>query len=148
MIAAAGIIDVMDSLEVTKKQFQKVIEMNTVGAFLTAQAAAREMVRLQTKGGSILLIASLAAKIASRGMPNTAYCFSKAAVAQMGRSLASEWGRSHGITVNKLCPGAIMTDMVKDLLKVYPEKYEEWSDVNMMGRMSEPEEFKYDTDRD
>lgn len=66
MIAAAGIIDVMDSLEVTKKQFQKVIEMNTVGAFLTAQAAAREMVRLQTKGGSILLIASLAAKIASR----------------------------------------------------------------------------------
>lgn len=44
-------------------------------------------------GGSVVLIASMSATIANKGVPMTAYNTSKGAVAQMARNLASEWGK-------------------------------------------------------
>ncbi len=55
--------------------------------------------------GSLVLIASMSGQIANRGLTCTAYNTSKAAVHQMCRSLAQEWGPEYGIRVNTLSPG-------------------------------------------
>jgi NAD(P)-dependent dehydrogenase (short-subunit alcohol dehydrogenase family) len=58
--------------------------------------------------GSIVLVGSMSAFIANKGLRTSVYNCSKAAVVQLGRSLAMEWS-SKGIRVNVLCPGNIVT---------------------------------------
>jgi len=65
LIAAAGINEEHTALEYTAADFNKMMEINVTGAFLTAQAAARQMVKLG-KGGSIVMIASMSGTIANR----------------------------------------------------------------------------------
>ena len=60
---------------------------------------------------------------------------------QLGRNLASEWGE-HGIRVNTISPGYIVTAMTEALFKTYPERREEWAKGNMLNRLSTPEEFR------
>jgi NAD(P)-dependent dehydrogenase (short-subunit alcohol dehydrogenase family) len=66
--------------------------------FLCAQAAAEQMIRTKSEG-SIILIASMSASVANRGLDCVAYNASKAGVLQMGRNLACEWGK-YKIRVN------------------------------------------------
>lgn len=51
------------------------------------------------------MIASMSGEIANRGLTCTAYNSSKAAVHQMCRSLAQEWGPDYGVRINTLSPG-------------------------------------------
>ena len=71
---------------------------------MTAKTAANFWRTRQVKG-SLVLIASMSGQIANRGLACTAYNTSKAAVHQMCRSLAQEWGPDYGIRVNTLSPG-------------------------------------------
>ncbi|CCX13353.1 short chain dehydrogenase [Pyronema domesticum] len=142
MIASAGILDEVSSLEASKEQFQRVMDINVTGCFLSAQACAREMVRLGKKGGSILLVASMSGMIANRDVHMAAYNSSKGAVHQMARNLASEWGKEYGIRVNTLSPGYIMTDMVQQMFRKVPERKDLWSHQNMLGRLSTPAEYR------
>ncbi|KAG7151948.1 hypothetical protein HYQ46_012225 [Verticillium longisporum] len=107
---------------------------------MTAQAVARQMVRLRCKG-SIVLIASMSGTVANRGLICPAYNASKAAVIQLARNLASEWGE-HNIRVNTISPGYIVTAMVEALFETYPERRDEWPKHNMLGRLSAPEEYR------
>ncbi|KAI5778875.1 short chain dehydrogenase/oxidoreductase-like protein [Geopyxis carbonaria] len=142
LIAAAGILEEVDALKYSSAQFSKILDINVTGVFLSAQACAAEMIRLgNPSGGTICLIASISATIANRGLRMTAYNTSKAAVQQMGRNLASEWG-VHNIRVNTLSPGYIMTQMVEKLFETFPERDAEWSAQNMLGRISRPEEYR------
>lgn len=65
LIAAAGINEEIPALKYTAAAFNKMMEVNVTGAFLTAQAAARQMVKFE-KGGSIVMIASMSGTIANR----------------------------------------------------------------------------------
>lgn len=87
--------------------FERILRVNVTGVFITAKYAARVMVRRGVKG-SIVLIGSMSGEIANRGLTCTAYNSSKAAVQQMCRSLAQEWGK-HGIRVNTLSPGVSLS---------------------------------------
>ena len=60
---------------------------------------------------------------------------------QLGRNLASEWGE-HGIRVNTISPGYIVTAMVEELFKQFPERRVEWATQNMLGRLSSPREYR------
>lgn len=139
-IAAAGILEEVDATDYTAAQFKKIIDVNVLGVFLTAQAVARQMIRFGN-GGSVVLIASMSATIANKGVPMTAYNTSKGAVAQMARNLASEWGK-YGIRVNSLSPGYILTDMVKIQLDKMPDRAARYPTENMLGRLSQPEEYR------
>lgn len=72
---------------------------------------------------------------------DSAYNASKAAVIQLCRSLAAEWGE-HGIRVNSLSPGYIMTQMLQNLFDDFPERKAVWPTENMLNRLSMPHEYR------
>ena len=101
--------------EVTPEDYDHVFGTNTRGAFFMAQEVAKRMIARSKgeapgtfTGGRIVNIASVAGlRVMSRlGV----YCMSKAAVVQMTRAQALEWG-PYGINVNALCPGYIDTEI-------------------------------------
>ncbi|CAG7924210.1 unnamed protein product [Penicillium olsonii] len=140
LIAAAGINHLQSALEHTQQALHDVMTINFNGVFNAATAAARQMFNYQQKG-SILLVASMSGLIANKGMTSPVYNSSKAAVIQLARSLAMEWGR-HGIRVNSLCPGHIITPMVDKVFQQNPAARATWEAENMLGRLALPEEFR------
>jgi len=84
--------------------FEKVVDINLHGTFRTAAAFHRH---LQAARGALINIASM---YAAFGSPrNPAYGASKAAVAQLTKSLAIAWA-DDGIRVNAVAPGFIVTE--------------------------------------
>jgi NAD(P)-dependent dehydrogenase (short-subunit alcohol dehydrogenase family) len=65
LIAAAGIQQETPALEYTAEDANSMFEVNITGVFMTAQAAAKQMIRFGT-GGSIVMIASMSGTIANR----------------------------------------------------------------------------------
>ncbi|TAQ83085.1 hypothetical protein B7494_g8590 [Chlorociboria aeruginascens] len=140
LIAAAGVQQETPALEYTAKDADYMMSVNVTGCFMAAQAAARQMIKFGN-GGSIVMIASMSGTVANRGLICPAYNASKAAVIQLGRNLAAEWGQ-HGIRVNTISPGYIVTAMVQALFEKFPERKTEWPKQNMLGRLSAPEEYR------
>ncbi|KAJ6104558.1 hypothetical protein N7523_010878 [Penicillium sp. IBT 18751x] len=140
LVAAAGIQQETPALEYTAKDSNTMFEVNVTGVFMTAQAVAKQMIRFGN-GGSIAMIASMSGTIANRGLICPAYNASKAAVIQLGRNLAMEWGR-YNIRVNTISPGYIVTSMVEMLFVDFPERRDQWPKENMLGRLSRPEEYR------
>ncbi|PYH47318.1 putative short chain dehydrogenase [Aspergillus saccharolyticus JOP 1030-1] len=140
LVAAAGIQQETSALEYTAADSNRMFEVNVTGVFMTAQAVAKQMIRFGN-GGSIALIASMSGTIANRGLICPAYNASKAAVIQLGRNLAMEWG-PYNIRVNTISPGYIVTAMVEALFVQFPERRDEWPKHNMLGRLSTPNEYR------
>lgn len=140
LLAAAGIFKIANALELTKEDMSEIVETNLIGVFISAQAAAKQMVALGTPG-SLVLIASVAGSVGTKGLPSTAYSASKAGVLQLARSLATEWG-PHGIRVNTISPGYTRTNMVDEVLVKHPELLELFSSTNPLGRVAVPSEMK------
>ena len=74
-------------------------------------------------------------------MDCSVYNASKSAVVQLCRSLAAEWGQ-HGIRVNTLSPGYILTAMLRGLFNEFPEREKQWPTENMLNRFSYPPEYR------
>ncbi|PYI04035.1 short chain dehydrogenase [Aspergillus sclerotiicarbonarius CBS 121057] len=140
LVAAAGIQQETPALEYTAQDSNTMFEVNVTGVFMTAQAVAKQMIRFGN-GGSIVLIASMSGTVANRGLICPAYNASKAAVLQLGRNLAMEWGQ-YNIRVNTISPGYIVTAMVEKLFVEFPERRDEWPKQNMLGRLSTPNEYR------
>ncbi len=100
------------ALDHGEDDWDRVIDTNLKGAFLTAQEAARVM-KERGRGGSIVNIASiLGLRVAGHV---AAYAASKAGLVQLTQALALEWAR-YGIRVNALAPGYMETDLNRDFL--------------------------------
>ncbi|KAK5169601.1 uncharacterized protein LTR77_005578 [Saxophila tyrrhenica] len=144
LIAAAGVQNVTPALEYPPHKITEMMNINYGGVYLSAVSCARAMVKHQTPG-SILLVGSMSGLIANKGFTASVYNSSKAAVIQLGRSLAMEWGKiidGKPIRVNVLCPGNIVTPMVRKNFDDDPHLRELWERENMMGRISEPREYR------
>jgi NAD(P)-dependent dehydrogenase (short-subunit alcohol dehydrogenase family) len=89
-------------------QWQRVIDVNLTGVFLSCQAEARAM--LGQGRGAIVNIASMSGTIVNRGLLQAHYNASKAAVAHLTKSLAMEWA-GRGVRVNAISPGYTATPM-------------------------------------
>lgn len=144
--AAAAVQQVTPALEFRKEDIAKMLEVNYTGVFLAARECARQMMEYKIQG-SICLVASMSGTIANRGFIAPVYNSSKAAVVQLARNLAMEWGRknpdgSGGIRVNSLSPGHIVTPMVEANFEAGEANREEWENNSMLGRLSTPEEYK------
>ena len=100
------------SLELTTAEWDAVIAVNQTATFVCSRAAARHMIA--QGGGAIVSIASIMGIVGRSFFPNIAYHASKAAVVNMTRALAAEWGPS-GIRVNAVAPGYTRTRMAEQL---------------------------------
>ncbi|KAI9838497.1 MAG: hypothetical protein M1837_002455 [Sclerophora amabilis] len=140
LLHCAGIQQETPAIDYTAADCNTMMEVNITGTFMTAQAAAKQMIKFGN-GGSIALIASMSATVANRGLICPAYNASKAGVVQLARNLASEWGE-HGIRVNTISPGYIVTAMVEELFRLYPERRVDWPKQNMLNKLSYPEDYR------
>ncbi|MGA4539835.1 SDR family NAD(P)-dependent oxidoreductase [Uniformispora flossi] len=110
--------------------WQKVLDVNLTGTLLAVQAAARVMLDLK-KRGSIITIASIAAKHPEAGAP--AYSVSKAGVWMLTKYAARVLGPA-GIRVNAIGPGFIETNMTA-VLRGLPDLEERLLADVPLGRM-------------
>ncbi|MFU2047296.1 short-chain dehydrogenase [Avibacterium gallinarum] len=135
----AGICINVPAEEMTLAQWQKVINVNLTGVFLTAQAAGKLMIE-QGKGGSIINTASMSAHIVNVPQPQCAYNASKAGVIQLTKSLAIEWAK-YGIRVNSLSPGYIGTELTLNSESLQPF-IKTWNEMAPLHRLGTPEELQ------
>lgn len=133
----AGICINVPAEEMTFEQWNKVINVNLNGIFLTDIAAGKYM--LAHGGGSIINTASMSAHIVNVPQPQCAYNASKAAVIQLTKSLAIEWAK-RGVRVNSLSPGYIGTELTLNSPTLIP-LIEKWNEMAPLGRMGRPEEL-------
>ena len=123
LINVAGINKRMKAESYTAEEYDSITNINAKGVWLTTQAVGREMI--PQGSGAIINVDSLNTYAPLRG--TTPYAMSKASVLMMTRGLANEWGR-HGIRVNSIAPGFILTDLTK---KVWAdETMQAWGKAN------------------
>ena len=115
LVNNSGVSTTQRIQDVTPEDYDFIFNTNVKGAFFVAQEVGKRMLARSRgaapgsfTGGRIINIASMAGL---KVLPQIgAYCMSKAAVVQMTRAMALEWGR-FGINVNALCPGYIDTEI-------------------------------------
>ncbi len=105
LVNNAGIGRRKPFLELSVEDFDRVVAVNLRGAFLCAQAAAREMIA-RGKAGAIVNIASIRAFMSEPG--TEAYSASKGGILALTHAMAMSLG-THGIRVNSISPGWIET---------------------------------------
>jgi len=115
--------------------WQRVLDINLTGTLLAVQAAAQHMVE-RGRGGSIITVASIAAKVPEAGPP--AYAVSKAGVWMLTKAAARSLAKA-GIRVNAIGPGFIETNMTK-LLTDMPAVRDLAVAQIPMGRVGRPDE--------
>ncbi len=134
-IANAGITLFGEFLSFSPESFSRLMQVNLAGSFFLAQAAARQM-KDQAQGGSLLLMSSAAGQQAHRNL--VAYGMTKAALAQLARSLVSELSE-FSINVNALAPGATSTERTLE-----DAEYEKtWSRITPLGRTGTVEDVAH-----
>jgi glucose 1-dehydrogenase len=112
LVNNAGIVHAADFLELDVEDFDRVLSVNLRGSFLTAQAVARHMVERVKAGGSAGAIINMSSVNAVFAIANQVpYCVSKGGIAQLTKVMALSLA-PHGIRVNAIGPGSIMTDML------------------------------------
>ncbi|GAB7329178.1 hypothetical protein MBLNU13_g00998t1 [Cladosporium sp. NU13] len=132
MFCFAGIVGCVPAISMTDEQWRKTVDVNTTGAFLCAQAAAKHMAANPSPNRSITLTASISAHRVNFPQPQVAYNVSKAAIVALKSSLAAEWA-SKGIRVNSISPGYM--DTILNAGDGLEEMRQSWASRNPMGRM-------------
>jgi glucose 1-dehydrogenase len=112
---------------------RKILNVNLMGPFLVAQAAAKQMIQ-QGGGGRIINISSVHEDLP---MPtNAAYCASKGGLRMLMRTIAVELAK-HNITVNNVGPGAVYTPIDTDI-EAKPEIEKALMGEIPLGRWGQP----------
>lgn len=124
--------------EVSGEEFSRVLEVNVVGTFHMAKAAAEYM--KDHGGGAIVLTSSGSIKVSGigggSGRGGPAYVTSKAAINGLNLALARAMGR-HKIRVNTVSPGATETPMIADYTEASREAA---AGRSFLGRIGRPDD--------
>ncbi|OIK12342.1 glucose 1-dehydrogenase [Bacillus sp. MUM 13] len=123
------------AFDVTDDEWQTIMDTNLKSAFMMSQEAGKIMKQQET-GGSILSIASVGGHVALR--TGVVYAATKAALIQMTKVLAMEWGSDH-IRVNSIGPWYFKTPLTEKLLsdKQYVEEILAVTPLKRIGELPE-----------
>lgn len=122
LVNNAGVMVLRSLVETSVQEWQRVMNVNLLGAFLCSRAVLPSM--MQRKTGRIINIGSMAGR---RGYAEQgAYSASKHGLYGLSKVLAIE-GKPYGIRVNVISPGGVHTDLSHDLLASRgPAEASEW----------------------
>jgi NAD(P)-dependent dehydrogenase (short-subunit alcohol dehydrogenase family) len=132
LVNNAGVQTWKEFLDVTEEEWDLVIDTNLKGCFFCTQAAARHM--KNTGGGSIVNIGSGSNKVPFPRL--VAYTASKGGIEMVTKVAALTLG-PHGIRVNCIAPGAILTERTRDELPDYAGQF---AAITPLGRIGTPED--------
>jgi NAD(P)-dependent dehydrogenase (short-subunit alcohol dehydrogenase family) len=113
VINNAGVTVTKPVLQQTEADWDAVVGTNLKGSWMVAQEAARWLVAA-SRGGSLINIASILGERVAGGV--APYAISKAGLVQATKAMALELAR-HGIRVNAILPGYVVTDLNSDFLE-------------------------------
>ena len=131
LVNNAGILKMAPLMEIDPADWDLTFAVNVRAMLVTTQVAAKAMI--PNGRGTIINMASMGGKV---GAPNQAhYAASKAAVISLTQVAAKELG-VHGITVNCICPGYVLTEM--GAATRTDAMIKEWSAKSPLGRLAEP----------
>jgi NAD(P)-dependent dehydrogenase (short-subunit alcohol dehydrogenase family) len=131
----AGITSPRLLIDMPVDEWRRISEVNLTGAFLCSRAFAKPMIG--QKRGRIINMGSI---LSGRGMANrTAYCATKAGLANFGSALAFELG-PYGITINTIGATVVVTDLNRELIRTQPQLYQKVLDRSAVGRLGEVED--------
>lgn len=116
LVNCAGVNTRKPAIEFTTAEYDKIMDINLRGSFFMSQAVGKQMI-LQKSGNQINIDSLSTHGPLTNVLP---YAMSKSGLSSMTRGLAQEWGK-HGVRVNGLAPGFILTDLTEKL----------WSDPGM-----------------
>jgi NAD(P)-dependent dehydrogenase (short-subunit alcohol dehydrogenase family) len=123
-------------VDMTDEDWHAIIETNVKGVFVVARAVARQMI---AQGSGVIINTSSVASL-SPERDKVVYASSKGAVMQFTKGLALELA-PHGIRVNAIAPGYMMTPLVKGYLEADKERYQRIIQRIALGRIGQPEEI-------
>jgi NAD(P)-dependent dehydrogenase (short-subunit alcohol dehydrogenase family) len=136
LINNAGVTHAAGFLDLLEEDFDRVLRINLKSMFLCSQAVAREMVKRNS--GCIINMSSVNAELT---IPNQIpYVVSKGGVNQLTRVAAIALAE-HGIRVNAIGPGTILTELAKNAVMGSPEARHTILSRTPLGRCGEPEEI-------
>ena len=134
-VANAGIYPNTPVLDMSEDEWDRVMETNVRGTFLTCQAVGRRMVE-RGRGGKIITISSGAATSGRVGAAH--YCASKAGVVMFTKVLALELAKHH-INVNCIAPGLI--EVFSEVSPISDEYKETLTKSIPWGRIGQPDDI-------
>lgn len=131
LVNNAGVFRITPLLDISTEEWDWVFSINVRAMLLTTQIAARSMI--EQGGGKIVNMASMGGKVGAAGQAH--YAASKAAVISLTQVSAAELG-PHGINVNSVCPGYVLTEMGASTRT--SDQVAQWSARSPLGRLAEP----------
>ncbi len=136
LVNNAGVIIRKAAEEVTREDWDYMMNINLRGVFFCCQLVGREMIK--QKKGKIINISSDASQRATA--ERSVYATSKAGVSHLTRCLAVEWAK-HNINVNAIGPGPTRTPLNKKYYEENPDKLQQTVQSIPMGRMGDTSDY-------
>ena len=137
LVNNAGMALRRPSVELPRADWDRVLEVNLSGVFLSARTAARHMLAEGARGGTIVNLASIMGLSGGGLYPNISYQTTKGAVVNLTRALAVEWAPR--IRVNAVAPTWVRTGFIAPLL-ARPDLVAKMESSMPLGRLAEVEE--------
>lgn len=129
-------------LEMKEEDWDRTLDVNLKGTFLSSQAVAKHMIK--QKKGRIINMASMSGSIVNRSPSDTyaigAYCASKAGVILLTKALALELVK-YNINVNSISPGYMLTPLIQGNWDSDPDGWKHRINMTPIGRVGNEDEL-------
>lgn len=136
LVNAAGVIGNGTACDTAPAEWDRIMDSNAKSLYLMTRAAAEA---LKARKGSVVNVGSVAGNRPYAGL--MAYCVSKAAVEMITRCAALDFA-PHGVRVNAVSPGVVVTELhtVTQAVADYAAFLERSKTTHPIGRVGQPEE--------
>lgn len=137
IVSNAAINPLLKWDETTIEDYDRIQETNLRGTWVVCQEGAKQMIR-EGHGGAIVTVSSISAYVSAE--EQTVYCATKAGILMLTKALSQVLGK-HGIRVNSILPGCILTNMSKELLVPGSDSLKFYEDNTPLGRIGRADEI-------